>query len=63
MVAMRNLRATLVAVVVGIALHFALIPSFEQLAPFATAIAVGCTILFSWIVRDRSKFTRSESDE
>ena len=52
-VAMKQLRATGVALAIALLLQFAIVPLFPQLAIFSTALAVVSSIVISWLVRDR----------
>ncbi|GAA1314645.1 hypothetical protein ACFSWE_09725 [Leucobacter albus] len=54
-VAMKQFRATIVAIAVALLLQFVIVPLVPQLALFATALAVVASIVISWIVRDRSQ--------
>lgn len=62
-VAMKDLRSTIVAIAVAVFLHFVLIPLVPQLALFATAIAVAVTIVLAWLARDRAQYAQAEDTE
>ena len=55
-VSMRQLRPTVVAIVLALAMQFLVLPRFGALAMFSTALVVVFSILVSWLVRDRKQF-------
>jgi len=52
-VAMKQLRCTIVAIVLSLLMYFVVIPMFPSLALFGTALVVLFSIIVSWVVRDR----------
>ncbi|WP_313811223.1 hypothetical protein [Glutamicibacter sp.] len=52
-VAMKQLRATIVAIALSLLMYFVIIPMFPSLALFGTALVVLFSIIVSWLVRDR----------
>lgn len=53
-VSLKQLRATIIAIVVSASVVFLLIPAIPALAFFSTAIAVIATAVLAWFLRDRS---------
>lgn len=54
---LRQLRPTLIALGVGLAVQFLLVPAWAQAALYAVAITVVATVALSWLARDRSPAT------
>ncbi|MEG2578879.1 MAG: hypothetical protein RSA54_14240, partial [Glutamicibacter sp.] len=52
-VAMKQVRPTIVAIVLSLTMYFVVIPLVPSLALFGTALVVLFSIIVSWIVRDR----------
>ncbi|MFJ2619342.1 hypothetical protein [Glutamicibacter sp. NPDC087344] len=52
-VAMNQLRPTVVAIVLSLLMYFVIIPMAPSLALFGTALVVLLSIIVSWLVRDR----------
>ena len=52
-VTVRQLRATLIAVVMALLVQFVLLPMAPGIAFLTTAIAVVATIVVTWLARDR----------
>ncbi|MEV7605918.1 hypothetical protein AB0N65_10820 [Paenarthrobacter sp. NPDC089322] len=53
--AMRTIRTTIIAAVVGVLIVFVLLPLLPALAYFATALAVALTIVVAWYTRSNSQ--------
>lgn len=62
-VAMKNVRATIVALCVALFLHFVLVLLLPQLALFITALAVALSITISWLARDRKSALQTQADD
>ncbi len=60
-VAMKSLRPTVIAIVLALLMNFVLVPLAPTLGMFATAIVVICSILFSWLLRNRKTTYSTES--
>ena len=57
-VALKQVRTTVVAIVVALVIHFLLLPVAPQVAMYGTAIAVVVSVVVAWLVRDRSTAAR-----
>ncbi|MCW4467057.1 hypothetical protein OK351_16355 [Glutamicibacter sp. MNS18] len=55
-VSMKQLRPTLVAIGLALCMQFLILPNFQSVSMFSTALVVIFSILVSWLVRDRKKF-------
>lgn len=54
-VSMKQLRPTIVALALALAMQYVIIPLAPGLALFATALVVAFSIVISWLVRDRKQ--------
>ncbi|WP_444637671.1 hypothetical protein [Glutamicibacter sp. AOP12-B1-11] len=61
-VAMKQPRPTLIAILLSLIMYFAVIPLVPSLALFATALVVVSSIIFSWIFRNRRTVHASPED-
>ncbi|NUL45881.1 hypothetical protein F7P69_11855 [Cellulosimicrobium funkei] len=61
-VSLKQVRATVVAVVVASLVIFVVVPLAPSLAMASTAIAVICTLVITWFVRPRDPFEPAASD-
>jgi len=59
-VAMKQLRPTIVAIALSLLMYFVVIPLVPSLALFGTALVVLFSIVLSWIVRDRKAVHATE---
>ncbi|GAA1408093.1 hypothetical protein AUR04nite_27830 [Glutamicibacter uratoxydans] len=59
-VAMKQLRPTIVAITLSLLMYFVVIPLVPSLALFGTALVVLFSIVLSWIVRDRKAVHTTE---
>lgn len=57
-VALKQVRTTVVAIAVALVIHFLLLPVAPQVAMYGTAIAVVVSVVVAWLVRDRSAAAR-----
>lgn len=53
-VSLKQLRATIIAIVVSAAVVFLLVPAIPSLAFFSTAVAVIATAVLAWFLREKS---------
>ena len=61
-VAMKQLRPTIVAIVLSLLMYLVVIPLFPALTLFGTALVVLFSIVVSWIVRDRQAVHNTVED-
>ncbi|MEX3600916.1 hypothetical protein [Kocuria carniphila] len=62
-VSLKQLRATIIAIVVSASVVFLLVPAIPSLAFFSTAIAVIATAVLAWFLRDRSARLLDDSED
>ncbi len=62
-VSLKQLRATIIAIVVSASVVFLLVPAIPSLAFFSTAIAVIATAVLAWFLRDRSARLVDDSED
>lgn len=61
-VSMRNVRATVVALILAVVIQLLIVPAFPQLGMFATAVVVISSIIINWVVRDRRGHVTIQSE-
>ncbi|ALG29960.1 hypothetical protein AOZ07_13890 [Glutamicibacter halophytocola] len=61
-VAMKQVRPTIVAIALSLIMYFVVIPLLPSLALFGTALVVLFSIIVSWIVRDRKAIHTPAAD-
>ena len=54
-VSMKRLRPTVIAVALALLVQFVIVPAAPKMALFATALVVVCSIILSWVLRDRKE--------
>ncbi|GAB3620257.1 hypothetical protein GCM10027417_15180 [Glutamicibacter endophyticus] len=59
-VAMKQLRTTIVAIALALVMYFLIIPVAPSLALYSTALVVVGSIIISWLVRDRKAHVAEE---
>ncbi|MGX1749791.1 hypothetical protein [Glutamicibacter protophormiae] len=60
-VSMKALRPTIIAVAAALLVNFVVIPLVPAVGPFATALVVAASIVFSWVLRQRTAQAATEN--